>query len=194
MYVDTAKSVQRGKTYIRHLLRESYREGGKVRHRTIANLSGCSKEEIEAIKLALRHKGCLRDLVSVRKDVKLRQGRSVGAVWLLYEVARRLGIVEALGRGREGKLAMWQVIARIIEQGSRMSAVRLAGTHACCEVLGLRRGFNEDALYKNLEWLEREQEKIEEKLFRIRYKGKEPTLYLYDVTSSYLEGGEERVR
>ena len=56
MYVDTSYSTQRGKTYCRHLLRESYREKGKVKHRTLANLSRCNEEEIAAIKLALKHK------------------------------------------------------------------------------------------------------------------------------------------
>jgi hypothetical protein len=54
MYVDMAVSRQHGKVYKRVLLRESYRDKGKVQHRTIANLSKCSEEEIQAIKLALQ--------------------------------------------------------------------------------------------------------------------------------------------
>ena len=188
MYVDTAKSVQRGRTYVRHLLRQSYREKGKVKHRTIANLSHCSDEEIQAIKFALTHKHDLTSLVSVSRDVTLEQGKSVGAVWLLYQMARRLGIYQALGTTRDGKLALWQVIARIIDQGSRMSAVRLAKTHAACDVLNITESFTEDDLYANLDWLEEQREGIEDRLFRFRYEGSVPTLYLYDVTSSYLEG------
>ena len=56
MYVDTSHITRSGKTYTRHLLRESYRANGKVLHRTIANLSHCSAAEIAAIRLALRHK------------------------------------------------------------------------------------------------------------------------------------------
>ena len=55
MYVDSATTKIKGKTYLRHLLRESYREEGRVKHRTIANLSRCSAEELEAIRLALRY-------------------------------------------------------------------------------------------------------------------------------------------
>ena len=56
MYVDTS-CVRRGeKVYTRHLLRESFRDDGKVKHRTIANLSQCSAAEVEAIRLALTHK------------------------------------------------------------------------------------------------------------------------------------------
>ena len=56
MYLDTCKVRSGNKVYTRVLLRESYREDGKVKHRTIANLSKCSEQEIAAIKLALQHK------------------------------------------------------------------------------------------------------------------------------------------
>lgn len=55
MYVDVSSVHRNGKTYTRYLLRESYREGGQIKHRTLANLSHCAPEEIEAIRLALRH-------------------------------------------------------------------------------------------------------------------------------------------
>ena len=84
MYVDRSTLRTRGKTYTRYLLRESYREEGKVKHRTLMNLSRCSPEEIAAIELALKHKGDLAELVNVRDEVTLRQGRSFGAVWTLW--------------------------------------------------------------------------------------------------------------
>jgi hypothetical protein len=56
MYLDSSKTKLGDKIYTRHLLRESYREGKKVKHRTIANLSHCSPDEIEAVRLALKHK------------------------------------------------------------------------------------------------------------------------------------------
>jgi len=187
MYVDTSTVQQKGKSYTRHLLRESYREEGKVRHRTIANLSMCSEPEVEAIKLALRHKGKLTELVCLQESLELRQGPSLGAVWLLYSLAKELKLVEVLGTSRQGKLALWQVIARMIDQGSRLSAVRLASYHAGCDILDLE-SFDEDSLYENLDWLSENQGRIEEQLFRKSYVGKPPVLYLYDVTSSYLEG------
>ena len=195
MYVDTStvRSAS-GKTYTRHLLRESYREEGKVKHRTVANLSHCKPQEIEALRLALRHKKDLTALVSIKDDLRLEQGLSVGAVWTVFEVARRLGIVAALGSARAGKLALWQVIARVIDQGSRLSAVRLAGSHAACDILNLER-FNEDHLYENLDWLHENQAKIEDKLFEKRksLNGDKQPLFLYDVTSSYLEGTENEL-
>lgn len=182
MYVDTSHS----KTYTRNLLRDSFREDGKVRHRTIANLSRCSQEEIAAIKLALKHKGDLTHLVSI-KEIKTREGLRIGAVYSLKVIADRIGLTRALGNDRQAKLALWQVQARLMNQRSRLRAVRLAESHAACDVLGLG-AFNEDHLYDNLAWLAEGQEVIEKRLFRHRYGSAPPQLFLYDVTSSYLEG------
>ena len=187
MYIDTSHITRGDKTYTRHLLRESYRANGKVLHRTIANVSHCSAAEIEALRLALRHKETLEHLGSIQDAITLKQGLSFGAVWTVYHVARRLGIEKALGTTREGKLALWQVIARVIDQGSRLSAVRLAMAHAACDVLALD-PFDEDALYENLDWLAGAQASIEDRLYAQRTKTKPIHLFLYDVTSSYVEG------
>lgn len=185
MYVDVSRLRQGDKTYTRYLLRESYRENGKVKHRSIANLSGCSAAEIEAIRLALRHKDDLTVLDTDASAIVIKQGLSFGAAHLVYEVARALGLVAALGSTRDGRLALWQVIARVIDQGSRLSAVRLARAHAVTEILGLN-GFDEDDLYANLDWLADQQPDIEKALFE--KQGASEGLFLYDVTSSYLEG------
>jgi hypothetical protein len=190
MHVDSSKTTVNGKTYHRHLLRESYREDGKVKHRTIANLSRCKPEEIEAIRLALRHKGELGVLIARRGAPSLRQGLSVGAAWTVFDVARRMGIEQALGDSRQGRLALWQVIARALDQGSRLSAVRLARAHAACDALGLG-SFHEDRLYGNLDWLAERQEAIEDRMFRGRTR--KGGLFLYGVTSSYFEGTENEL-
>lgn len=187
MYLDSSTIKQKGKTYTRYLLRESYREGGKVRHRTIASLSRCTPNEISAIKLALRHKENLNELTSLKESISFHQGLSVGAVWVIYNLAKQLGIVDALGTGCDGRSALWQVIARVINQDSRLSAVRLAGNHAVCDVLGLKK-FDEDDLYENLNWLCENQAKIEDRLYQRIHKDRGCKLFLYDVTSSYLEG------
>ena len=146
MYLtETSRPGPNGTVYRCVLLRQAYREGGKVKNRTLANLSHCTPQEIEAIRVALHHKDDLAVFGTV-PSAPLQEGRSVGAVWVIYEMARRLGIAAALGRDVSGKLALWQVIARVIDQGSRLSAVRLAHTHAACEVLHLAQGFDENAL------------------------------------------------
>jgi transposase len=186
MYIDTSRSIQRGKTYYRHLLRENYREDGKIKHRTLANLSGLPDKVIAAMKLALRHKDDLSALTNV-KNIGTAQGMRIGAVFCLRAIAVRLGLVAALGTDRQGKLALWQVLARLIDQGSRLSAVRLAERHGVCDIFGLE-AFNEDHLYVNLSWLAERQGDIEKRLFKQRYGTAPPRLFLYDVTSSYLEG------
>jgi hypothetical protein len=72
------------------LLRETYRQGGKVKNRTLANLSHGTPGEIEAIRLALAHKGDLSVLGSLPEAVEVEEGLSIGAAWLVYQVARRL--------------------------------------------------------------------------------------------------------
>jgi transposase len=186
MYIDTAPIKANGKTYFRHLIRTSYRENGKVKHKTIANLSSCSPDEIQAIKLALKHKIDLSSLVSI-KDIESVLQKRIGAVWTLNTIAQRLGITKALGSDTQAKLALLQVFARIIDQGSRLSAVRFAKRHAVCELIGINK-LNEDDLYENLDWIADNQEKIEKKLFTLRFPNIVPTLFLYDVTSSYVEG------
>ncbi|HUU41429.1 MAG TPA: IS1634 family transposase [Desulfatiglandales bacterium] len=193
MFLDDQKYTQNGKIYRRVLLRNSYRVEGKVHHTTIANLSQCSDEEIKAIKLALKHKGNLKKVIDVQERVKIRQGLSVGAVWVLNQLAKQLGISKALGHSREAKLALWLVLASVIEQGSRLSATRMAKRHAVCDILQLD-SFCEDDLYQAMDWLNDNQQGIEKSLFTHRYadRGK-PQFYLYDVTSSYLEGDQNEL-
>jgi hypothetical protein len=188
MYVARAAwPSSNGKTYTSIYLRESFRDGPHVRKRDIANLTHCDPREIAAIELALQHKGNLSVLASL-DQVQLLQGPSVGAVWTLFQTACHLGIDSALGADFPGRLALWQVLARVLDQGSRLSAVRLAQVHAATDVLSIRRGFDENDLYANLTWLSQHQESIEKQLFTTRRGSRKPELFLYDVTSSYLEG------
>lgn len=189
MYItETTRPGPNGMVYRCVLLRQSYRQGTQVKNRTLANLSHCTPQEIEALRLALRYKDDLATLAAVQTPCEVREGPSVGAIYTIYQVARRLGIDKALGTDYAGKLALWQVIARVLDQGSRLSAIRLAQTHAACECLNFPRGFDENDLYDNLAWLATSQARIEQRLFRTRHGQRQPALFLYDVTSSYLEG------
>ncbi len=188
MYLSRSQfKTKSGKIYKSVLLRHSYREGKKTRKKTIANLSKCSEEEINAIELALKHKHDLTNLKSFSSAVKLEEGKSFGACFVILEMAKRLGVTSALGNSHEAKLALWQIIARTLDQGSRLSSVRLAETHSLASILNIKKGFTEDNLYKNLKWLSENQSKIEDKLFQKRTE-KSTSIFLYDVTSSYLEG------
>ncbi|EQD55383.1 transposase IS4 family protein, partial [mine drainage metagenome] len=149
-------------------MRESYRDNGKVKQRTVGNISHCSPEEIQAIRLALKYKGNISDILKGNSEIQTTQGLSVGAVFSLHKVAQELGIVRALGNTEEAKRALWMILSRLIEPGSRMANVRLAQGHAAVDVLGLN-AFNEDDLYGAMDWIQSRQRSIEKKLFSSRY-------------------------
>lgn len=165
------------------LLRESYRQQGKVLKRTLANLSHWDPARLEALRRALRgdfdHLAC-PDPTS---------GLVFGLLFVLKRLADAIGLTAALGKTRLAKLALFLVLARVAHHGSRLSAVRWAADHAVGEVLGLD-SFDEDDLYAALDDLCARQEKIECRLYRsyLERSGSPPTLFLYDITSSYLEG------
>jgi len=203
MYIDDCKYKRNNRSYRRVLLRESYRENGKVKHNTIANLSKCSGEELEAIRLGLKYKKNISFLENL-KEGKCTNGKIIGAVSALYQIAHRLGIAQVLGKTDEGLFILWLIIARLIDQGSRLSAVRLALIHAGCEIIGIE-SINEDKLYDAMDWLYDNREAIEKKLFRKWKKNqgdgdrdrdsdgdgdseKKQHIFLYDISSSYLEG------
>lgn len=165
------------------LIRESYRDHKKVKSRTIANISNWDPARIEALRRALR--GDFDHLSAADPTV----GSVFGLLYVLARMAEELGITAALGKSRLGKLALFLVLVRLAHQGSRLSAVRWAEDHAVAEVLGLS-GFDEDDLYAALDDLCARQEKIEQILYQryLRRRGAPPALFLYDVTSSYLEG------
>lgn len=173
-----------GKIYRSVLIRESYREGEKVKKRTIANISHWSDDDINLLKNALKNKGT--SSIPSHDHFEVIPGKSVGSVVAIFEIAKKLGIVEALGNGFHAKLALWLVIARIIEQGSRLSATRLDSIYDIASIIGLERGFDENNLYDCLHWLTQNQNRIEHDLFKS--KSKSQHFYWYDVTSSYLEG------
>lgn len=165
------------------LIRESYRHQGKVKSRTLANISDWDPARIEALRRALR--GDFDHLAAADPTL----GRVFGLLYALHKIAGELGITAALGQRRLGKLALLVVLVRLAHQGSRLSAVRWAEDHAVAEVLGLS-PFDEDDLYAALDDLCARQEKIERTLYQryLRRRAAPPALFLYDVTSSYLEG------
>ncbi len=166
------------------LLREGYREGVKVKTRTLLNITHWSPERIEAMKRLL--KGEFDDAAGLEDPTS---GPIFGVLFALKEIAERIGITKALGRHPKARLALFLILARVAHQGSRLSAVRWCMDHATSEILGLPE-FDEDDLYEALDWLAQQQDKIEDRLFLtyLKKNGVSPALVLYDVTSSYFEG------
>jgi DDE family transposase len=180
MYIDVVPNRQSPPAI---LLRESVRDGTAIRKRTLANLSQWDPVRINALRRALRGEF---DHLPAGDPVC---GPVFGELYALKQVADDVGIPQALGPTRSGKLALFLTLARVAHRGSRLSAVRWAQQHAVSEVLGLS-GFDEDDLYATLDALAQRQESIEQRLYRryVARRGSKPLLFLYDVTSSYLEG------
>jgi len=192
MYVDECNYKRGDKTYYRALIRRSYRQAGKIRHQTVGNISKASPQQIQAVKAALAGDVVPAEQALTPETIPLKEGPALGAVYVFAHIAQRLGITNALGNLHIALLVLWLIFARIIDQGSRLSAVRLSQKHAVKQILGLD-NFDEDDLYQALDWVSDNQEQIEKRLFKSRYRHAPPRLFLYDVTSSYLEGTQNEL-
>jgi hypothetical protein len=170
------------------LLRESYRENGKVRKRTLCNLSDWPTAHIEGLRGVLKGGTVIapdRDAFTVTRSLPH------GHVALALGLARKIGLDSILGptgnRCRDLVLAM--IIARIIDPGSKLATTRALSPATATTSLGtiLDLGeVDEDELYAALDWLRERQPAIETALARRHLKN--GTLVLYDVSSSYMEG------
>lgn len=197
MYVDRIITKKpNGKEYRQYLLRTSRREGKKTIKTTIQNITPWGVDVCEAIKIALKHTNNIHEIIERYQDAKADEtrtvpipeiGKSIGAVWLLHHIARRIGLIDAIGDTKEGRLALWQVIARTLDQGSRLSSARIAKRKHEVDFLNLG-WFDEDILYQNLDWIKEHQARIENALYKKRCGTTPCKLFLYDVTSSYFEG------
>ena len=172
------------------LIRETYKEDGRVRHRTLLNISDLEVDRIMAIKRAFR--GDFDEAAfSGSEPYSSRQGPQFGALYVLYQIAKELGLYDAIGKDRKGKLALLMVIAQVICGMSKRAVVEWVRNQAIYEVLGLGSfdeiDFDEDDLYAILDDLSERRFRIELDLFKRRGKTCSQ-LFLYDVTSSYLEG------
>ena len=184
MYIQRIHRKQKGKVYTSVILARSYRENGKQKRETIANLTKMPKELVDGLEAVLKNKG-----VMSLEQMEISQGKSCGGLIVFSKLADRVGLTKILGRSAKGRLALMQIIARIMKPCSQLSLSTHWQSHnAVEEVLGVK-DFNHHDLYANLDWLQENQAKIEDKLFRFKHEGgKLSEVYLYDVTSSYLEG------
>ena len=170
------------------LLRESYREDGKVRKRTICNLSDWPAAKIEGLRGVLKG-GTV--IAPGREAFTITRSLPHGHAALALGTARKIGLDSILGpngnRCRDLVLAM--IVARIIDPGSKLAAARAlspeTATSSLGTILGLG-GVDEDELYTALDWLGVHQPAIETALAKRHLKN--GTLVLYDVSSSYMEG------
>ena len=172
------------------MLCHSYRENGKQKRKILATLTKWPKHIVEGLEKIIKGAS-----VFSLADLEHQQGKSVGAIWVLFQLAKQIGLDKALGTGKQAKLALLQIMARCLSQSSRLHIVNHWPEHyALEEVLKIKDSFNENHLYDNLDWLSHNQETIEKRLFDFKYpQGKIAQLYLYDVTSSYFEGTQNEM-
>ena len=192
MYIaEVVSKGKQGKSYTSILLRASFRVGSTVKSKTLAVLTHLPAHVLAAVRHALSQpEDSLSKLVDASDGaLRLRQAESFGALWTVDQIAQQLGIKKALGVTREAELSYWQVLARVLRPGTSLLAmVRLATTCAAAALLGWRRAFTEDDLYTNGDWLEGRHAVVERRLWQSRPAQPKEQLFLYDVTSSYLEG------
>lgn len=183
MHVVTNRRQGRHREYVTHLLRRSYREGGKVKNETLANLSHLPDELIELIRGALAG----RRYVDAEGAFAIERSLPAGHVQAALAMARRLELGRLLDRSpsRERDLCLAMICQRAIAPASKLATVRALGQSTLASELGVE-GADEDDLYAALDWLLARQARIEDRL-AARHLG-DGELVLYDVSSSYFEG------
>ncbi len=166
------------------LLREGYREGGKVKNRTIANLSKWPPEKIEALRLVLKgHR-----VAAVDELYQTVSSRAHGHVKAVLTAMERLGIKKLLAsRPSRERDIIYAVIAwRVIKPASKLAMQREWRDSTLPELVGLSDSVCEDDIYEAMDWLLAGQDRIEKRLAARHLS--DGGLVLYDLSSSYFEG------
>lgn len=170
------------------LLRESYRDGGKVCKRTLANLSKLPNDTVEAMRSLLRGATLLEDLAD---SFEVTHSRPFGHVAAVLATLRRIGLETDLAPERcdSRDLVVAMIVARLLEPASKLATARGldegASLSALQEELSLP-AFSETELYEAMDWLYQQKDGIEQRLASRHLQ--EGSLVLYDVTSTYFEG------
>lgn len=186
-HVVTTTRKYKGKVYRTHLLRRSYRQGGKVKNQTLANLSHLPDDIIELIRRSLKGE----TFVSVPDAFDKVESWHHGHVDAVLRAMKRLGFEQLIGlrRCRERDLVVAMVAGRILEpdnnKNSKLANTRWWNITTLPAVLGIGDA-DEDELYAAMDWLLERQDRIEKKLAARHLN--EGGLVLYDLSSSYFEG------
>jgi hypothetical protein len=174
----------RRRDYESRYLRRTYRDGGTVRHETLANLSGLPGGVVDAIEAALKGTA----LVPAGQAVTITASVPHGHVAAVHAMAVKLGLPAVLGPAcPQRDLALALIISRVVAPASKLSTVRWWADTTLGSDLGVA---STDDIYAAMDWLEGRQDMIEAKLAR-RHLGPEPNpsrMALFDLSSSWLEG------
>lgn len=170
------------------LLRESYREGGKIRKRTLANLSKLPDTVIDNLRIVLKGGAAIENL---SESFSVERSLPHGHVAAVLGTIKKLSLHNLIARdnSRKRALVLAMIVARILDPRSKLATARGLNSETCfsslSELLGLEKA-DEDELYEAMDWLVSRQESIENELAKIHLF--EGALVLYDVSSTYFEG------
>ena len=187
MYVESPAKTYRARngqtrTYRTHLLRRSYRDGGKVRKETLANLSALPDSAIAALKASLS--GSV--LVDAGDMFEIERSLPHGHVAAAHVMASRLGLKKLLGPDCPDRdLAYGLIIARAVAPASKLATTRWRADTTLGADLGID-GAGTDEVYAAMDWLLSRQDAIEKKLAARHLEA--GGLALFDLSSAWLEG------
>jgi len=182
VHVATTRRHYKDRVYETHLLRRSYREGGRVRTETLGNISHLPPELIDLVR-----RGLAGERFLPAAGMEIRRSLPHGHVAAVLGVLRTTGLERLIDarRSRERDLVVGMLVARLLAPGSKLATVRRLGQTTLGATLGIA-GASEDELYAALDWLGARQARIEA---RLAARHLEPGgLVLYDLSSSYVEG------
>lgn len=182
MHVAKIERRHGDRVYTSHLIRRSVREGKRVRHETIANVSKLPPEAIEALRAALAG-----EAVAGSGEVSIADSLPAGHVEAVLAAARRLGLARLLDRSpsKQRDLCLAMICQRVLRPGSKLATARALHQSTLASELGVQ-GADQDDLYAAMDWLSGRQERIEGRLARRHLD--EGAHALYDLSSSYFEG------
>ena len=182
MHVATTRRHYKDRVYETTLLRRSYREGGKVKTETVANLSHLPAETIELVRASLAGKQHIEAGAGFDIERSLPHGH-VAAVWAM---ADRLGLAKLIGPAcAERDLALALVVARVVRPASKLATIRWWAQTTLAEDLGVAEASTDD-VYAAMDWLVERQGQVEAALAgrHLEPGGR----VLYDLSSSWVEG------
>jgi hypothetical protein len=183
VHVVTTTRTYKGRVYRSHLLRRSYREGGKVCNETLGNLSHLPDSLIDVIRRSLKGE----QFVSVEQSFDVVDSKPHGHVLAVRTAMQRLGFTGLIDAtpSRQRDLVVAMVAARILSPQTKLATSRSWGCSSLADDFAVA-GASVDELYGAMDWLLERQDRIERRLAQ-RHLSRDG-LVLYDVSSSYFEG------
>ncbi|MBA3710286.1 MAG: IS1634 family transposase, partial [Planctomycetes bacterium] len=189
MYIDTVPNRNSPPAV---LLRESWREDGKIRKRTVANISDWSADKIDALRVLLKFDGGMQVVPAGDAPMDITRSLPVGHVAAVLGAMRRLGMSDIVGlEGPVGVRVQALIAARILDPQSKLATAQgldaeSGWLHALIQELHLGKRVDEDDLYAAMDALVARQDAVERALVHRHLQ--DGSLVLYDLTSTYFHG------